>query len=214
MRKVVSYFLELLLATSLWRTIVKMKPRIFCYPKFPLEEYFTIREIIRKNPQSVYCFVGVDNASLSTKIQRAVFGVYWAHSGFVFLGEDGELYIDHVRWYGILKWNLLKYLRECDEFALLRIPLREGEAEIFHKRLETIKRSQVEYRLRDNIHKEPQYTNPAYLNGQNPIVLYCSEYQYYACLNLTANPIWRTGKERFNPDHVYQGCDVVWEFRV
>lgn len=205
--------LEKFLATKTWKSIVHMTPRLYGYPAFPLEDYFRIREIIRSNPDEIYCFVGVDNASVSTWVQRLTMSIYWAHSGFVLLDASGEVVIKHVRWRGLLHWPLLKYLKECDEFALLKVPLTAGEKEIVSERLAKLHRSKIIYKIRDNIHLEKQYTDPDFLKESNRFVLYCSEYQYYACMDLTQDKIWQRGRARFTPDDVYRGCDVVWEHR-
>jgi len=206
------WWLEWLLATRLWKSIVRMKPRLWGYPKFPLERYFIIREIIRDSPNEVYCFVGVDNASISTKLQRKVFHVYWAHSGFVYLDEDDELSIRHVRWYGLLNWKLLKYLRECDEFALIRLPLNEKEKLLFNKKLNKVNESKIVYALRDSLHILPQYTDKDFWLKSDMFVLYCSEYQYFVGQGLM-NSVWDYGRDRFAPDDVYKGGEVVWEFK-
>ena len=211
-QKVFFRCLEWILATRFWKSIVRMTPRLYGYPKFPLEQYFTLRKIVRSDPEAIYCFVGVDNASMSTKIQRWIFDVYWAHSGFVYLDDEDEVSIHHVRWYGLLRWKLLKYLRECDEFALIRLQLSEENKKIVTAKIDKIGKSKILYKMRDNIHLEKQHTDKDFWLKTDRFVLYCSEYQYMVCKGLL-NSIWGIGKARFVPDDIYEGGEVVWEFR-
>jgi hypothetical protein len=212
LKRLFFWWLEWFLATKFWKSIVRMTPRLYGYPKFPLEQYFTLRDIVRKDPAAIYCFVGVDNSSVSTLIQRRILNFYWAHSGFVYLDEDNELSIHHLRWYGLLRWKLLKYLRECDEFALIRLPLTEDEKEIANARIAKIAKSKLIYKLRDNIHLEDQHTDKDFWLKTDHFTLYCSEYQYVVCKGLM-NSVWDSGKVRFAPDDIYRGGEVVWEFR-
>jgi hypothetical protein len=212
-KAVSSFFLEKILASKIWKYVVSLTPRLKGYPKFPLENYFKLREIVRSDPKSIYCFVGVDNASISVKLQRKMVGVYWSHSGFVYLDADNELSIKHVRWFGLLNWKLLKYLKECDEFALIKLPLNYFEMGTVNKKLEKINRSKVRYSIRDNIHREDQYTRKDSWETQDRFKLYCSEYQYFVCQGMMSDA-WAYGKSRFTPDDVYKGGVVVWEFRI
>lgn len=208
------YFFQKILASKMWKYIVSLNPRLKGYPRFPLEEYFTIRDIIRNDPTSIYCFVGVDNASIAVRLQRKAVGVYWSHSGFVYLDADNELSAKHVRWLGLLNWKLLRYLKECDEFALIKLPLNYFEMNIVNKKLEKLNKAKIKYVIRDNIDREEQYTRRDSWETQNRFKMYCSEYQYFVCQGLMSSDVWAYGKSKFTPDDVYKGGIIVWEFRV
>lgn len=207
-----SKLLETLLSTKLWKSIVRLKLRLWDYPRFPIEKYFLLREIVKKNPDEIYCFVGVDNCSVSTWLQRRMFKYYWGHTGFVEIDEEGELSISHVRYIGLLKWKLLKYLKECDEFALLRLRLTHDEKIIVKNKLNKVSKGKVRYKLRDNLHLLAQYNDPNYWYHYDKFEFYCSEYQYFICQDLMSK-IWSSGKARFTPDDLYKGSEVVWEYR-
>lgn len=213
LKKISSPFLEKFLSTKLWKSIVRINLRLYGYPKLPLESYFEIRRIVKENLDDIFCFVGVDNASVATWFQRKVLGYYWGHTGFVEVDDEGELSINHIRYYGLLRWKLLKYLRECDEFVLLKLPLNSEEKEIVRKRLAKVNKSRVRYKLRDNLNKLPQYKDPKYWYHSDRFEFYCSEYQYFICQGLM-NDVWDRGKDRFTPDDVFNGCEVVWEYRT
>jgi hypothetical protein len=156
--------------------------------------------------------VGVDNASVGVWFQRKTIGYYWGHTGFVEIDNEGELSINHIRYYGLLRWKLLKYLRECDEFALLRLPLNEEEKTLVKDRLAKVNKSKVVYKLRDSLSKLAQYKDPIYWFHSDIFEFYCSEYQYFICQGFM-NKVWERGRDRFTPDDIYNGSEVVWEFR-
>lgn len=212
LKKIASPFLEYLLSTKFWKSVVRMNIRLWGYPNLPLESYFELRRIVKENPNEIYCFVGVDNASVAVWFQRRALRYYWGHTGFVEIDKDGELSINHIRYYGLLRWKLLKYLRECDEFALLRLPLNEEEKILVKDRLEKVNKSRVRYKLRDKLDTLPQYKDPIYWFHSERFEFYCSEYPYFICQGLM-NSVWDRFKDRFTPDDIYNGCEVVWEFR-
>jgi hypothetical protein len=197
------------LSTRFWNEIVRTNLRLRGYPKLAMDSYFKMREIIRQNPDALYMFVGADDANVALKIQRWAINIRWAHSGFVELGEDGELWASHVRHTGYRRCHLIRYLKEVDHFAVIRLsfPDKSSEDEA-RARLKKIQDSEVRYNLDYCMNKRPQYgCDP--LKWEKPFYLYCSEYQYIVCRDLTNN--WKSGRSELTPDDVYRGGEVVFE---
>lgn len=199
-----------LLNTRLWKSVIRLTPRLTGYPKFRLENYFKIREILRKDPTGVYCFVGADNHSIAIIMQRLCYKFWWGHSGFVELGEDGEVYISHVR--KKLRYDsLLYYLREADNFALLKLPLNDLEKEVVREKKTKLKNSFCYYKTRDNLNRLDQYSCDDYWKHNNTFYFYCSEYQYFVCMNMMYNKAWDRGRKRFTTDDLYNNATVVFQ---
>ena len=197
------------LNTILWKSVIRLTPRLIGYPKFRLENYFKIREILRNDPEGIYCFVGCDNKSVALKLQRIFHKIWWGHSGFVELGADNEVYISHVR--KRLRYDsLLYYLKEVDNFALLKLPLKEEEKEIVKAKIKKLHNSKCYYQVRANLSILDQYASDSYWKENEIFYFYCSEYQYFVCMNLM-NPNWKRGKTRFTADELYKNSKVVFE---
>lgn len=202
----IDYFLN----TSLWKNVIRLSPRLKGYPKFRLEHYFVIREILREDPDGFYCFVGCDNRSVAIILQRVFYRIWWGHSGFIELSEDGEVYISHVR--QRLRYdNLLYYLKEADNFALLKLPLTEEEKKLAKTKIKKLHESEVTYKVRDNLNTLKQYSSEDYWLHHDKFHFYCSEYQYFVCMGMMDNPAWDFGKKRFTTDDLYKSSIVVFE---
>lgn len=200
-----SWFLN----TKIWKSVIRLTPRLTGYPKFDLQNYFKIRQILRNDPDGIYCFVGCDNRSVAVLLQRIFYKFWWGHSGFIELDSDGEVYISHVR--KKLRYdNLLYYLKEVDNFALLKLPLTDIEKQKVREKLDKIKKSKCFYKIRDPLYTEPQYTIEDYWQHHDTFYFYCSEYQYFICMN-TMNQNWAVGRSRFTTDDLYQNSIVIFE---
>ena len=199
-----------ILSSKMWTRIVSTNLRLKGYPSFNMADYFEIRDIIRKDPGSLYMFVGSDTANLSLKIQRKMLEVKWAHSGFLELGKDDEIYASHVRYTGYRYYPLIRYLKEIDEFAVIKLRYPDIENENTAKaRYHKMKNSNVRYSLAENMQSRKQYgCNP--LAWDEPFLCYCSEYQYVVSMGLIDSH-WKEGKKQFTPDDVYNGGRVVFE---
>jgi len=200
---------EWFLNTNLWKYVIRLNPRLRGYPKFKLENYFKIRQILRDDPEGIYCFVGCDNHSVAIIVQRIFYKYWWAHSGFIELGEDGEVYISHIR-KKIRYDSLLYYLKEVDNFALLKLPLNEDEKKLVKEKIKKIHNSECSYKMRDNLYQLEQYSCDDYWMHHNYFNFYCSEYQYFVCMN-TMNENWDRGRKRFSTDDLYKNAEVIFE---
>jgi hypothetical protein len=205
-QKTIAYFLN----TKFWKSVIRLTPRLKGYPKFRLENYFKIREILRKNPDEIFCFVGCDNHSVALIMQRLFYKIYWGHSGFLFLGDDGEVYISHVR--AKLRYDsLLYYLKEVDQLAMIKIPLNESEKQLAKQKIAKIRNSKVRYLVIDPFRKTEQYASEDAWKTCSSFNFYCSEYQYYVCRGMMNNPLWSPDRTRFSPDDLYKAGIVVFE---
>ncbi len=202
-------FLAWILSTKFWNEIIRTNLRLRGYPKLSADEYFKMREIVRKDPNALYMWVGADDANAALILQQWILKIRWAHSGFVEIGEDGELWASHVRHSGYRYYNLSKYLKEVDHFALIKLKFPNAANEKKAKaRFEKIKASKVIYSLDYEMHKRPQYKVEP-LEWDKPFYLYCSEYQYIVCMDLVNN--WKSGKSELTPDEVHDGGEIVFE---
>jgi hypothetical protein len=205
-QKTIAYFLN----TRFWKSVIRLAPRLRGYPKFRLENYFKIRQILRDNPDEIFCFVGCDNHSVATILQRKFYKIYWAHSGFLSLGTDGEAYISHVR--NKLRFDsLLYYLKEVDQLAIIKLPLSKEEKEIARQKINKIRQSKVRYFVRDPLPKTDQYASEDAWETCRSFQFYCSEYQYYVCRGMMDNPLWSLDRTRFSTDDLYKGGIVIFE---
>jgi hypothetical protein len=98
LKKMLAPILEYFLSTKVWKSVVRINLRLWGYPRLPLESYFEIRRIVKENPNEIFCFVGVDNASVAVWFQRKTLKYYWGHTGFIEVDDEGELSINHIRY--------------------------------------------------------------------------------------------------------------------
>lgn len=198
------------LNTKVWKSVIRLSPRLTGYPKFKLENYFKIRKILREDPTGVYCFVGADNHSVATILQRVCYKFWWGHCGFIELGEDGEVYISHIR--RKLRYDsLLTYLKEADNFALLKLPLNDVEKKIVKEKMAKLKNSLCYYKARDYLYRLDQYSSDDFWKTNDVFYFYCSEYQYFICMNMMNNKAWSRGQKRFTTDDLYNNSIVVFQ---
>ena len=205
-KKPTAYFLN----TAFWKSVIRLTPRLYGYPKFRLENYFKIREILRSSPNEIFCFVGCDNHSVALIMQRLFYKIYWGHSGFLVLGEDGEVYINHIR--SKLRFDsLLYYLKEVDQLAVIKLPLNETEKQTVNQKLDKIKNSKVRYLVKDPLPKTGQYASEDAWKTCDKFEFYCSEYQYYVFRGMMNNPAWSLDRTSFSPDDLYNAGTIVFE---
>ena len=205
-QKTIAYFLN----TKLWKSVIRLTPRLTGYPKFRLDNYLKIRKILRENPNEIFCFVGCDNHSVALILQRIFYHIHWGHSGFLELGEDGEVYISHVR--RKLRYdNLLYYLKEVDNLAIIKLPLTEKEKLLTREKIDKLKKANITYLVREPFPKTGQYASPDAWEEMEDFYFYCSEYQYFVCIDMMNNPLFSSSRTRFTMDDLYKSGTVVFE---
>ena len=204
-QKTIAFFLN----TYFWKSIIRLTPRLYGYPKFKLENYFVIRKILRENPNDIFCFVGCDNHSVALIMQRKLYGIHWGHSGFLELGDDNEIYISHVR-RKIRYDSLLYYLKEIDNLAVIKLHLSEDEKILARQKIIKLKKSKVTYLVKDPLEKTGQYASPDTWKELDEFHFYCSEYQYYVFRGMN-HPLFSYGRNRFSTDDLYKSGTIVFE---
>lgn len=117
--------------TKLWdwflsNPMAHLKLRLIDYPSFPMEKYHEICEIL-KEPGHYTC-VGCDTRSFSYKVNNLASGAKWAHAAKIIPGA-GAPKILHSIVTGVCVWDLLEYLKEVDNFAIIKTTPRDEQAE-------------------------------------------------------------------------------------
>lgn len=177
---------QLLVQTKLWdwflsHPMAHLKLRLIDYPSFPMSKYHEICEILNKDPEGFYVFVGSDSASFSMKVNHLASGAEWAHAGVVLPGANPPRIL-HSIVTGVCTWDLLDYLREVDNFALIRITPKDEQAS---KEVS----GRLEWMLQHGI--GTPYDNGFDLGNRK--ALYCSELVYFVFEGQVNDP-------NFNPE--------------
>jgi hypothetical protein len=223
MSKLFTKFANWFLSTQFWRWVARKHIayftfRFYGYPKLPMESYFEIKDILRKDPNAFYAFVSADKESLAWRLTHWMTRAQWGHAGILYL--DGfQVRVSHMKGDGLNDWNLLDLLRECDCFAVVKMPFKDPATgfEKFKKRYEIIKSSpSVEYDFPLSL--DHQIHNWV-INGDDPpptFKLYCSEYVYVLGENLVEGCNFKakefSGRLVFEPDDVYKAGHVLFEY--
>jgi len=220
-------FLNWFKTTSLWvrlarHTIAHFTFRLFGYPKFPIEKYFDIVDAMTLDPDALYSFVSADKSSLAWRLNHFITGAFWGHAGIV-LFEGGKPTAWHMKGNGLNGWHLLDILKECDNFALVKLPLHGADLTEAKRRLEVLKNAPLvaydyQLELTPDVLDFLQLGAPIE-EGAKPLKIYCSELNYAICYGLIKDPTWKgyweprvkVGMHVFEPDQVYAGGPVVFE---
>jgi uncharacterized protein YycO len=201
----IKYVFKFLTKTKLWdwflsHPMAHLKLRLIDYPFFPMSKYHEIREFLNKDPESFYVFVGTDTRSFSYKVNNLASGAKWAHAGIILAGEKPRLLHSIVT--GVCTWDLLDYLREVDNFAIIKINLNEEDAVTAQQRIEDI---------------QEHFLGLPYDNGFNlgdRKSMYCSELVYSVFEDLVDEPCFDpkyiAEMPFFTPDDVYSCGQLSW----
>lgn len=231
MNKLVYIFLKWFTETKFYRTIARrylanVTFRFWGYPKFKVSNYWEIKKIIHENASKtgLFVFLGADRQALSYKFEKWALNCKYSHAGFLFIGENSEIYINDVTHNGLQTLSLLDYLAKIDDFAVGFVALTAEGLEEAKRRIEVIRNlgsDQVVYDYSFKI--EPELIafvekgiapDPKFY----PFQMYCSEFIYLVCKGLVLNgedfnTNWIYDREIFEPDDVYEGSDILFEER-
>jgi hypothetical protein len=195
--------------------------RVFGYPKFPLTEYFNIEKVYNLDPNALYFCVCADTSSLEWQgIHLTTNGGTWGHCGVIHPGDNG-LWVYHMKASGLNSWHLLDFLKECDNFALLKLPLTPEQLTIAKARLDAIlsvaPRLVYNYQIEmDQAIVDMLAKGQVYTPEEVPSKEYCSQLLYMVGAGIapgyTMNNV--LGRPRFEPDGVYRAGQVVYEHRA
>lgn len=213
-------FLTLLTSTRIYQWFLrKVLPylsfRIWGYPTYPMENYFRIRDTIKKDQNKLYAFVGLNKWAFSHILNKALTNSRWNHAGYLYLASDGEIRMRHMISSGEEDWSLLDYLREIDEFQPLVIPVSDENR---HKVLHRIERlwankSNVEYDFNFELSEQFVRDLDDPTKPIPPVKLYCSEYILAISYGLVDSekfkPLVKLDRKVFEPDDVYRACEKL-----
>lgn len=220
-------FLGWFATTKLWRWIARnilahVNLRLWGYPKFPMHRYYEIERLLYADPEAMWVFVGVDQKSLSWKLNHWVTGCKWSHAGFVRIGSiHGEPHLVQMLGSGLsTDRTLLDYLRELDHFALMKIEFSSQEA-----KMAALYRYNSLVKFKGNIEYDYALTLDldsalVWLDGKgeapkHKMRLYCSEFVYAVAHTLSSNPNFIAqpvaGRPAFEPDDLYAATTCVLE---
>jgi len=205
--KIGNALLDKLSKTAFWEWFVKKYMssytlRCFGYPKFPMEDFFTIVDKLDKN--KIYCFVCSDYESLGSKLIRTITDAQFTHAGFIIPGNDRTIRCVHMRSIGLQHDHLLSLLREVDYIAVIEPDIKCPEDhEEAMMRLQSILENEDEY----SYDFEEKLDNGARK-------LYCSELIFRVlddlCTSRNFKPETILGREVFLPDNIIGIGDVVY----
>jgi hypothetical protein len=206
--------------TFIWRWFVRrvlpfLTLRLWGMPSYPMGNYFKIRTFMGNNPQELFAFVGRNKWVVNNILNRMVTGARWGHAGILYLDGTGEVRMRHMINTGYSDWSLLDYLRECDGFEPLILPIVKDKKTVALKRIEQIveEKAKIKYDFDFGLVK----ALVKILDDANlvfPYVeLYCSEYVWLIAYGLTDSagfePHFGLGRDMFEPDDVYNACQKI-----
>lgn len=195
--------------------------RWFGWPKFPKSRYFKIKEIAqtKKGQNGALVFVSVDRFILNYKVNHLITGTKWGHAGYIYWGDDGELRIKHMLNNGLNDGYLLDLFGELDGFALLWVPFsNENDNAEFERRVKKLSAEGVSVDYDYSLRLEPEVLS--YIKdktdisvGTHTFKIYCSEYLYALIHDLHPKFVASVYMQRevFEPDDVYNSCEILFE---
>lgn len=205
-------FFQWLDETALWkwfarRVLSHLTFRIFGYPQFnfdKLPELFNEIAEGRSKINSVQAFVLADRMTLASILIRMVSKSKWSHAGWIVHDPHGLPLAVHMKGTGMVVQNLYGLVRECDDFAVVRIPVRDREA-VLQKILDYSKRDTVRYDFEQELEDD---ASPLEVED-----IYCSEL-VWLCAKDNADLKLSTvlGRKAFSPDDVARSGEIVWEY--
>ena len=198
--------LDKLSKTAFWEWFTKKflssaTTRVFGYPKFRMEDYFRIVDLMR--PGRVYAFACSDYSSVGSQTIRTISNAVFTHGGMVESGRDRTTKVLHMRSVGLQYDHMLSLLREVDYFAVVEIPTNaSSDCTIVRDRMINawVNRKNFTYDFEEKLG-----------NDQNKV--YCSEFVLNICGDLCRiKPKTQTilGREVFAPDNILDLGKVIF----
>jgi hypothetical protein len=218
--KITDFLVNTFQKTLFWRWFSRrilpfLSLRLWGMPEFPMENYFKIRNYLLSNPQKVYAFVGRNKWVFNNMLNRAATGAKWGHAGILYIDDSGEIRMRHMINTGYSDWSLLAYLRECDEFEPLILPLAENNIDKALKRIDRIATKPKKFRYDFNFLLAEELLK-VIDDASQPlpdVELYCSEVVWVVGCGLVEGdaftPHWELGRKLFEPDDVYRACQKI-----
>lgn len=198
--------------------------RVFGYPRFPMDQYFAIKDAFDQAPDGIFGFVSADTQCLAYRLNHALTACTWSHAGLI--RKQGEhLYAWHMKGDGLNCWHLLDALRQCDRFALGRLRIEGDNIRIANERFDTLCSDPLvpyDYRLeipQDVIEwlETDKTIDASDKERLQKLNLYCSEAVYVIGAGLCEPdlvPHVVHSRKVFEPDDLYGAMQLLFERRM
>lgn len=205
-------FFQWLDETALWkwfarRVLAHLTFRVWGYPEFDFEKVPALFHEVamgRQMKNKVQAFVLADRATLASILIRLVSRSKWSHAGWIVHDSKGSPFAVHMKGSGMVVQSLYALLRECDDFAVVRIPVKDREA---------VLQKIIDYSLRDTVRYDFEQELGDDASPLEVEDVYCSEL-VWLCAKEHADLKLSTvlGRRAFSPDDVARSGEIVWEY--
>jgi hypothetical protein len=195
--------------TALWRWfagryIGGLTFRLMGYPKFPMEDFFDLVDLMSKYKNTVFCFTSSDYDSLASILIRKVTKAgRFSHAGVIYPGMARGTRALHMEGQGPICKHLLDQLRQIDYLGVVAVPMSPENYRTAVTRMEEIIHNKDRYQY----DYEQRLTNA-------PSKLYCSEMVYRILDGLVDDPDLRArnllGRMVFDPDQVLKIGKLIY----
>jgi len=198
--------------------------RVFGYTRFPMDQYFAIKDTFDKAPDGIFGFVCADTQCLAYRINHWLTGCTWSHAGLIRKHGD-HLYAWHMKGNGLVCWHLLDVLKQCDRFALGRLAIEGDNIKIANDRFDTICSDPLvpyDYRLEipQDVIQWLETGKPLDESDKErlqKLTIYCSEFAYVIGAGLCEPdlaPHVVHGRKVFEPDDLYDAMQGLFDRRM
>lgn len=204
-------FLQWFDETHVWKWFARnvmahLTFRIFGYTEFDFDRWPELANVLMEasaDRAHVYAFVSADKASLASVVIRFVSKSQWSHAGWLMKDEHGNHIAVHMKGKGLIVQQLFNVLRESDDFAVVRIPVRSSSAVLGKINHYAKNPSTVRYDFEQELEDA---ASPLEVED-----IYCSEL-VWVCAKDEANLKTSTvlGRQAFSPDDVARSGTIAW----
>lgn len=208
--KIFNSFLQWFDETTFWHALSKnviahLTFRFDGYPGFDFDKWPALNQVIQDSladTEHFYVWVLADRKSLSSILIRAVSKSDWSHAGIMF-----DSFAFHMKGKGLVKQGFLNLVHECDDFAVVKIPVTN---------IDQARRKAVWYAQRvGQIHYDFEQELEQDAADHEKKNIYCSELIYVILKELADLKLSEVaGRLAFSPDDVYKSGTIVFEHRT
>jgi hypothetical protein len=211
MKKIINAFLQWFDDTWVWKWFAKnilahLTFRIAGYPRFDFDRFNELRDLLDKawnDDEAVYAFVLADKKTLASILIRAVSKSRWSHAGWLTRDPRMGPVAVHMKGSGLVYHHVANTLRECDDFAVVRIEVTDKQA-VMGKVLGYAKNpGRVRYDFEQELSDD--------LCPLDVEDIYCSELVWICAkdhAHLATSEV--LGRVAFSPEDVARSGEIVW----
>lgn len=184
--------------------------RVWGYTKFNFDRVDEIQEILLRavnDRQHLYAFVATDRKTLASILIRTISVSRWSHAGLIKPADFLTARTMHMKGKGFVYEHIFATLRECDDFAIVKIKVDDYDAAL----------EKVNYYLNNS--SDLMYDYEQELEDQASILekkhIYCSELVWMVAKDHTKLQTSKVlGRVAFSPDDVYRSGEVIFEHSI